>query len=408
LEKIFEELADIRPFEILRMGRDKANYLLVKEARIIAMTSTHAAMRRKEIADLGFHYDNIIMEEAAQITEIETFIPLALQHPVDGQLNLQRVVLCGDHLQNSPIIQNLAFRQYANMEQSLFSRFVRLGVPTIDLDQQGRARPTIADLYNWRYKELGNLLTVQTSPEYLAANAGFGYDFQFIDVGPYKGVGETIPSPHFIQNLGEAEYAVAIYQYMRLLGYPASKISILATYAGQRALIRDVIQRRCSNPIFGSPRIVTTVDRYQGEQNDYIIVSLTRTSRVGYLRDIRRLTVALSRARLGLYVLGRKDVFESCYELKDFMERLLQRPTKLQLTVGEMYPTSRGVDEQAATTEMEGVEHLGQYVYEMTQAKIKSLKETGVQAVTIPTTAEIDMVDIAESSEEEDEGSDSD
>lgn len=269
ISKIFAELADVRPFEILPRERDKANYLLTNEARIIAMTSTHAAMRRGQIADLGFHYDNVIMEEAAQITEIENFIPLALQRPKEGSKALKRVVLCGDHLQNSPVVQNMAFRQYANLEQSLFSRLVRLGVPTIDLDQQGRARPSIAELYQWRYNSLGNLPIVETASEYLTANAGFRYDYQFINVPDYKDRGESEPTPHFIQNLGEAEYAVAIYQYMRLLGYPASKISILATYAGQRALIRDVLNHRCAqNPLFGMPRIVTTVDKYQGEQND--------------------------------------------------------------------------------------------------------------------------------------------
>lgn len=269
VEKIFAELEDIRPFEILRTSRDKANYLLIKEARIIAMTSTHAAIRRQEIADLGFHYDNVIMEEAAQITEIENFIPLALQNPKDGQLPLQRVVLCGDHLQNSPVVQNLAFRQFANLEQSLFLRFVRLGVPTINLDHQGRARPSIAELYKWRYPKLENLPNVLSETEYLRANAGFRYDYQFIDVPDYKKTGESQPTPHYFQNLGEAEYAVAIYQYMRLLGYPASKISILTTYAGQRALIRDVLGHRCAkNRLFGLPRLVTTVDKYQGEQND--------------------------------------------------------------------------------------------------------------------------------------------
>ena len=269
ISKIFTELADVMPFEILRRDRDKANYLLTNEARIIAMTSTHAAMRRGEIASLGFHYDNVVMEEAAQITEIENFIPLAMQKPKDGQMPLQRVVLCGDHYQNSPVIQSLAFRQYANLEQSLFSRLVRLGVPTITLDQQGRARPSISNLYKWRYPTLGNLPHTQTQKEFLTANAGFKYDYQFINVPDYKGKGETEPTSHFIQNLGEAEYAVAIYQYMRLLGYPANKISILATYAGQRALIRDVLGHRCAkNPIFGMPRVVTTVDKYQGEQND--------------------------------------------------------------------------------------------------------------------------------------------
>ena len=269
IEKIFSELGDIRPFEILRHPREKANYLLIKEARIIAMTSTHAAMRRQEIANLGFHYDNVVVEEAAQITEIENFIPLALQKPKGNDIPLQRIILCGDHLQNSPIVQNLAFRQYANLEQSLFLRLIRLGVPTINLDRQGRARPSIAQLYKWRYPGLENLPVVENSPEFKVANAGLRYDYQFIDVPDYKGQGEREPSPHFIQNLGEAEYAVAIFMFMRLIGYPASKVTILTTYSGQRALIKDVLAHRCAkNRLFGLPRTVTTVDKYQGEQND--------------------------------------------------------------------------------------------------------------------------------------------
>ncbi|KAI3337138.1 hypothetical protein HD806DRAFT_28752 [Xylariaceae sp. AK1471] len=387
ISKMFSELEDVQPFEILRRDRDKANYLLTNEARIIAMTSTHAAMRRSEIASLGFHYDNVVMEEAAQITEIENFIPLAMQKPKEGQMALQRVVLCGDHYQNSPVIQSLAFRHYANLEQSLFSRLVRLGIPVITLDQQGRARPSIAALYQWRYPNLGNLPHVESLREFQTANAGFKYDYQFINVPDYKGHGEVEPTPHFIQNLGEAEYAVALYQYMRLLGYPASKISILTTYAGQRALVKDVLAFRCENEaIFGMPKIVTTVDKYQGEQNDYIILSLTRTSRVGYLRDIRRLTVALSRARLGLYIVGRRDVFETCYELRSAFELLLQRPDKLVLSTGEMWPSSRVLAEEEGTTApnetvMEGVEHLGQFVYEMTVSKVKQLRaEQGLPA----------------------------
>ncbi|KAL8715038.1 MAG: hypothetical protein Q9220_000995 [cf. Caloplaca sp. 1 TL-2023] len=411
IERIFTELEDIRPFEILRTSRDKANYLLIKEARIIAMTSTHAAIRRREIADLGFHYDNVIMEEAAQITEIENFVPLTLQNAINGQLPLQRVVLCGDHLQNSPIVQNLAFRQFANLEQSLFLRLVRLGVPTINLDCQGRARPSIAELYKWRYPNLTNLPNVLSEAEYLCANAGFRHEYQFIDVPDYKGSGELQPAPHYFQNLGEAEYAVAIYQYMRLLGYSASKISILTTYAGQRALIRDVLGHRCAkNRMFGLPRIVTTVDKYQGEQNDYIILSLVRTTRVGYLRDIRRLTVALSRARLGLYILGRRSVFETCYELRDAFKQLFAMPNQLLLTTGEMFPTSRLVKDDVDATEMTGIAHLGQYVYEMTKAKIESLKTGTAQLPAFEETPEMMEVDeqsddgIAGDAEEEEEG----
>ena len=383
VKRIFDELADIRPFEILRREKDKSNYLLIKEARVVAMTSTHAAMRRQEIASLGFRYDNVVVEEAAQMTEVDNFIPLALQEvrkDKDGkpQGGLQRVVLVGDHLQNSPVVQNAAFRQYANMEQSLFLRLIRLGVPHILLDAQGRARPSLAALYKWRYPQLTNLPFTAAAPEFVRANAGFRYDYQFIDVADYKGQGETEPSPHFIQNLGEAEYAVALYQYLRLLGYPAEKISILCTYAGQRALVRDVLTHRCkNNRLFGMPAWVGTVDKYQGEQNDYVILSLVRTKTPGFMRDIRRLTVALSRARLGLYVLGRREVFETSLELREAFGLLFERSNRLEIVTGEMFPAERRVEAEAESTKMEGVEHLGQYVYQMTQAKVKALKEAG-------------------------------
>lgn len=263
---MFKELEDVRPFELLRTSRDRSNYLLTMEARIIALTSTYAAIKHREILQLGFKYDNIIMEEAAQITEIESFIPLTLQRPKDDDNPLQRIILIGDHHQNPPVIQNAALKQ---MEQSLFTRLVRLGVPAIQLDAQGRSRPSIADLYRWRYSALTDLPIVTQNEAYLHANAGFRYPFQFIDVEDFAGAGESQPSPHFFQNLGEAEYAVAIYQYMRLLGYPSEKITILTTYAGQRALINDVLDERCTNhPLFGLPATVTTVDKYQGDQND--------------------------------------------------------------------------------------------------------------------------------------------
>jgi len=73
--------------------------------------------------------------------------------------------------------------------------------------------------------------------------------------------------------------------YMRLIGYPAEEITILTTYNGQKHLIRDVIRHRCgNNPLIGWPSKVTTVDRFQGQQNNYILLSLVRTKNVGHLR----------------------------------------------------------------------------------------------------------------------------
>ena len=115
-------------------------------------------------------------------------------------------------------------------------------MPTIELDAQGRARSSISQLYNWRYKKLVDLPSVLQNQEFQLANAGFVHEYQLIDVPDFDGKGEYQPTPYFYQNLGEAEYVVAVYMYMRLLGYPANKISILTTYNGQKHLIRDVLK----------------------------------------------------------------------------------------------------------------------------------------------------------------------
>ncbi|BDA47113.1 probable NFX1-type zinc finger-containing protein 1 at C-terminar half [Coccomyxa sp. Obi] len=332
IHTMFQELKECRPFELLKGQADRVNYLMTKQAKIVAMTCTHAALKRREFLELGFQFDNLLMEESAQILEIETFIPMLLQKQEDGVARLKRVILIGDHHQLPPVVKNMAFQKYSHLDQSLFTRFVRLGTPYVQLNAQGRARPSLAKLYNWRYKDLGDLPNVLSGPEFLRANAGFAYDYQFIDVGDYQGQGESCPVPYFYQNLGEAEAVVSVYQYMRLRGYPADKISILTTYNGQRALLSDVIEARCArHPAFGRPLKVTTVDKYQGQQNEYVLLSLVRTRAVGHIRDVRRLVVAMSRARLGLYVFGRLPLFANCYELQPTMQRFMQRPTQLAL-----------------------------------------------------------------------------
>lgn len=213
LGKLFLELQDFRPFELLRSNRDRANYLLVKEARIICMTSTHASLKRRELVRLGFRYDTVIMEESGQLLEIESFIPLLLQ-PTDQGSRLKRICMIGDHHQLAPVIKNNGVRMYGNMQQSLFSRFIRLGVPSIQLDFQARCRPTIADLYRWNYSNLQDI----EFEEFKRPNSGFTNEYQFVNVPDYQGKGETMPRAYFTQNLGEAEFVVAVFKYMCLIG----------------------------------------------------------------------------------------------------------------------------------------------------------------------------------------------
>ncbi|RWW31965.1 hypothetical protein GW17_00003381 [Ensete ventricosum] len=295
LSTMFQELEECRAFELLKSTADRANYLMTKQAKIVAMTCTHAALKRKDFLQLGFKYDNLLMEESAQILEIETFIPMLLQRQEDGYARLKRCILIGDHHQLPPVVKNMAFQKYSHMDQSLFTRFVRLGVPYIELNAQGRARPSIAELYNWRYRNLGDL--------------------------PY---------------------------------------------------VREE---------------VATVDKFQGQQNDFILLSLVRTRFVGHLRDVRRLVVAMSRARLGLYVFCRRALFEQCYELQPTFQLLLQRPDKLGLNLEETSPfTERLVGETGRIQFIGGVEEMDGLVnfrmHQLYQAQL--ISQYGAHQESVP------------------------
>jgi intron-binding protein aquarius len=402
LDDMFAELEEYRPLELLHSQRRRVDYLIMKQARIVAMTCTHAAIARSHLIEIGFEYDNIVMEEAGQMLDIETFIPLLLQRGESdessrnsaGISRLKRVCLMGDHNQLPPVVKNMTFSKFSNLDQSLFSRLIRLGVPFIQLDRQGRARAELASLYSWRYKNLGNLPHVMHSHEFQHANSGFAHTFQIINVENFEGRGESSPTAYFYQNVGEAEYAVALFQYMVLIGHNPEKISILTTYNGQKALIQDIIARRCGEgtPLAGiRPGSVSTVDKYQGQQNDFVLLSLVRTAHVGHIRDIRRLVVAVSRSRLGLYVFCRQSLYAMCHELKRTLDQFEARPNKLQLILGESHPTGRNVEDAIPPEkllEVEDVSHLGSIVHSMQEELIASQMETEVEVPGAETTKE--------------------
>ena len=305
-----------------------------RHAKITAMTCTHAALARQHLLDMRFTYSTLLIEESAQILEIETFVPMLLQRlESPGISRLKRVILIGDHHQLPPVVKNRGFQHYGHLDQSMFTRFIRLQVPYIQLDAQGRCRPILRELFDWKYTcpALGDLADVKKSNSIFSfGNPGFYFTHQWIDVPDFNGRGETtVPfQPHMYQNLGEAEFVVAVFMYMRLLGYPAERIVLLTTYNGQRQLIREIISKRCGwNPVIGWPAAVSTVDRFQGQQADYVLISLVRTQRMGYLRDIRRMIVAVSRARLGLYVFGRLYLLKQCHEWDPILKRLIRIPS---------------------------------------------------------------------------------
>lgn len=88
-----------------------------------------------------------------------------------------------------------------------------------------------------------------------------------------------------------------------------------------------------------------------------------RTRFVGHLRDVRRLIVAMSRARLGLYVFCRRSLFEQCYELQPTFHLLLQRPDHLGLNLQEFTAfTDRRVDDTGSVQLISGPDEMADLV----------------------------------------------
>ena len=314
LDQIISELNQYLIYELLRDQTERKNYIISTQSKIIALTSTYSAINRQKLISLNLSYDTVIFEESGQILEIESFIPLTLQKNLS---KLKRVILLGDENQLPPIVKNQGIRTQCLYHLSLFNRLIKTGYKNcITLNEQGRSRSEIVDLYRYKYDNLIDMKDVIKS--YPKKNFGFKYNVQFINVEEFNSKGEEINSNNSYYNLAEAEYSIGIFMYMCLVGYAPENISILCTYKGQKELIKEIYSKKCTwNKLFTGIKKICTVDKYQGQQNDYIILSLVRTKKIGYLRDIRRFIVSLSRARKGLIILGKWDLFSNCIELSD-------------------------------------------------------------------------------------------
>lgn len=197
------------------------------------------------------------------------------------------------------------------------------------------------------------------------------YSQQWVQV---EGDGESEPNPGFVQNVDEAEYVIATYQYMRLLGYPSEDILLLTTTLGQKTLLRDVWGRRCGwnrETLWGPIIRISTVEEAvrEGSVANYVLFSLVWTK--GERPVERMIAKAAGRARLGMYLFGYAGILEDKALSHDWVQGLLgpKAPKKLALQLGEMWQAD-GVDRPSeskdrTTSEMEDLEHMGKYVHRM-------------------------------------------
>ena len=283
-----------REQEIIRMEE----YEVLREACVIGMTTTCAAKYRSILKEIRPRI--VIVEEAAEVLEAHILASLTS--------GCQHLILIGDHqqLRPTPAVYDLAKRY--KLDVSLFERMVNVGIQCETLNVQHRMRPEISALMKHIYDDLENHESVEKYEDI----KGMKKNMFFIN---HNYMEDSCNQSHSHVNEHEAKFLVALCRHLMQQGYRADQITLLTTYTGQMYAIRDCLQEEdvIKEPLependssVGCVR-VTTVDNFQGEENDIILLSLVRSNKdekVGFIKIVNRACVALSRARKGFYCIG--------------------------------------------------------------------------------------------------------
>jgi helicase required for RNAi-mediated heterochromatin assembly 1 len=280
-----------------RMGNWELDLVYLKQQKVVGMTTTGFSKYRTVVSSLRPKI--VLIEEAAE----------SLEGPVTATCiaSLEHLILVGDHQQLRPHthVRELEGDPY-NLDMSLFERLVKNEVEFHSLREQRRMAPEIRRLLKPIY---GDLITDHHSVTDLQIRPhvpGMGGCNSYFFTHEWPEVRDEHMSAC---NPDEARMIVNFCDYLVLNGMEAANITVLTFYNGQRKLI---LKRLREHPHFvGSTFKVVTVDSYQGEENDVVLLSLVRSNyegKMGFLSVINRVCVALSRARRGFYLFGNAEL----------------------------------------------------------------------------------------------------
>jgi senataxin len=271
--------------------------LFMNEASIVCGTLNSTGLPQVRESS-PFH--TCVVDEAAQAVELSTLIPL--------RLGVERLVLIGDPQQLPATV--LAKRELlgGNYERSLFERLEKCGVPVHTLDVQYRMHPEISVFpRNIFYQgKLADAAAVAKRPAPFFTLPPWNlHPFMFMDVvGARESTGGGSKT-----NVREANVCLSLYSALSKIasvsgaGSLGGKVGIISPYAEQVKLLREMFAAACVTDIE-----IATVDSFQGKEKDLIILSTVRaspeSSSVGFLADVRRMNVAITRAKFGLFVVG--------------------------------------------------------------------------------------------------------
>jgi senataxin len=283
------------------LNRRRAQEAVLNDAHVICATLSGSG--HEMFQGLSIEFETVIVDEAAQCVEMSALIPL--------KYGCAKCILVGDPKQLPPTVFSKAAAAF-QYEQSLFVRMQKNHPDDVHLlDTQYRMHPEISlfpsrTFYDGRLLDGGDMATLRKQPWHQSMLLG---PYRFFDV---QGQHQAAPKGHSLINIAEINVAMQLYKRVTS-DYPnydfKGKIGIITPYKSQ---LRELKQRFMN--AYGQNIIedidFNTTDAFQGRESEIIIFSCVRASPsggVGFLQDVRRMNVGLTRAKSSLWVLGNSD-----------------------------------------------------------------------------------------------------
>ncbi|KAL6843850.1 hypothetical protein ACP4OV_026421 [Aristida adscensionis] len=293
-------LRDLQNSLNLPIGKDRGwiqKYCMRNATLIFCTASSSYRLHNAEIAPL----DVLIVDEAAQVRECELLIPLCLRW-------LKHVVLVGDDCQLRPMVKSQVCKD-AGFGISLFERLVILDFEKHLLNIQYRMDPCIslfpnAQFYERKILDGPNVLSPCYNKDYTSLPFG-SYTFINITDGREEKEGAGNSWRNLVEVAVVLHLIQSIFKSWRRTGRGLS-IGVVSPYSSQVHAIKGKLGKTYDT-CDGFQVRVKSIDGFQGEEDDIIILSTVRSNGrgvVGFLADNQRTNVAVTRARHCLWILG--------------------------------------------------------------------------------------------------------
>lgn len=296
--EIYSQLKDLR--KELKVREKNSIQDLFRSTQIILCTLNMAGSKKLN----GLAFDVAIIDEASQALEAETWLPILLS---------KRVIFAGDHQQLPPTVTS-ELAASKGLSQTMFGKLMKARPElSIMLQVQYRMHECIMKWASDAMYE-GKLVAHDSVASHLLSDIcpGVEFDepFMLIDTAG-QDLSESVQEDGLDDaeskfNQGEAEIAIKHAKALIESGLPSSQLAIITPYSGQMELLRSMTQ---DNPKLAKLEI-GTVDSFQGREKEAIIISFVRSNdsgEIGFLSEIRRTNVAVTRARRHVCLIGDSD-----------------------------------------------------------------------------------------------------